>query len=110
MESLNLMKSGFKKLDKLWSDHIQIENTKLYGQIRSLNMDPGEMLKIDNEFKGFFQDHSGPGYLVIPFVLYNLNPDDRRIITQGFPDAVTSKLLFGDWKDKWISMQPFLLE
>ncbi|UTB32433.1 MAG: hemerythrin domain-containing protein [Methanobacterium sp. ERen5] len=110
LESLNLLKSGLNKVDKLWDAHIQIENTQLYGKIRSLDMDPEEMSKIGNESKEFFQAHSGPTYLVIPFVLYNLSLDDRKIISQSFPDEVINQLLFGDWKDKWISMKPYLLK
>jgi len=110
LQSIKLLKSGFDKLDNIWDNHIQIENSQLYGKMRGLNMDPEDMLKIENESRAFFQDHSGPGYMVIPFVLFNLSLDDRKVITQGFPDVVTSKLLFGDWKDKWISMQPFMLE
>jgi len=110
LESLITLKTGFDKLDGIWATHIQIENTQLYGKIRDLNMDPEDMIKIEKESKEFFQENSGPGYLVIPFVLYNLSLEDRRAIANGFPDVVTSKLLFGDWKDKWISMKPFLLE
>ena len=110
LESLITLKKGFDKLNEIWDTHIQIENTKLYGEIRDLNMDPEDMVKIEKESKEFFQENSGPGYLVIPFVLYNLSLEDRRVIAKGFPDVVTSKLLFDDWKDKWISMKPFLLE
>jgi hemerythrin-like domain-containing protein len=110
LESLSLLKSGFDKLDKIWGNHIQIENSKLYGRIRSLNMDPEMMLNIENESRGFFQDHSGPAYLVIPFVLFNLSSEDRKILTQGFPDVVTKDLLFGEWKDKWISMEPYFIK
>ena len=51
-----------------------------------------------------------PAYLVVPFVLYNLSPEDRRIASKGFPEMVTKQLVPIDWKDKWISMQPFLLK
>ena len=110
LNSLKLLKSGFERLDNIWINHIGIENTQLYVMIRSLNMEPGEMSKIEYESRGFFQEHSGPGYMVIPFVLYNLNQKDRKVITQGFPDEITDKLLLGDWKNKWISMQPYFLK
>lgn len=110
LESLQILKSGFQMLDKIWDNHIHIENTQLYGKIKSLNLDPEDMSKIENESREFFQEHSGPPYMVIPFVLFNLSSEDRRVITQGFPDVVTNQLLFGDWKDKWISMQPYFLK
>lgn len=110
LESLKLLKSGLDKVNELWSDHIQIENTQLYGKTRSLHIDSEEMIKIQMEDKKFFQDHSGPPYLVMPFVLYNLSPEDRAILTGGFHDNETEHLLNVEWKDKWISMQPFLLK
>lgn len=110
LDSLKLLKSGLDKVDELWDNHILIENTELYGKTRSLNIDPEEMIKIQKEDKEFFQHHSGPPYLVVPFVLYNLSPEDRKILTEGFQDTVSEQLVTGDWKDKWISMQPYLLE
>ena len=110
LNSLKLLKSGFGKIDKIWNPHIKIENTQLYGKIGSLNIDIEEMIRIQTEDGKFFQDHTDPAYLVVPFVLYNLSPEDRTIASQGFPEMVTKKLVPIEWKDKWISMQPFLLK
>jgi hemerythrin-like domain-containing protein len=110
MESLKLLKSGLGKIDQIWHSHIQIENMLLYGQIESLNMDSEEMIRLQKESAEFFQEHTDPAYLVIPFVLYNLSPEDRSIVNKGFPEMVTKQLVPIDWKDKWTSMQPFLLK
>ena len=110
LDSLKLLKSGFDKIDQIWHPHIQIENTQIYGRIRSLNIDLEEMIRLQKEDKKFFQEHTGPAYLVMPFVLYNLSPEDRAILTQGSPEIVTKQLLSIDWKDKWTPMQPFLLK
>lgn len=110
LESLNLLKSGLGKIDRLWYAHIEIENTLLYGRVGSLKIDSEEMIRLQKEFVEFFQEHSGPEYLVGPFVLYNLSPEDRRVVAQGLPDIVTKQLIPIEWKDKWAPMQPFLLE
>ena len=110
LNSLKLLKSGFDKIDQIWHPHIQIENTQLYGRIGSLNIDLEEMMKIKKETVDFFQEHTDPAYLVMPFVLYNLSPEDRAIVSQGFPEIVTKQLIPIDWKDKWTPMQPFLLK
>ena len=110
LESLKLLKSGLGKIDQIWDHHIQIKNTQLYGQIGSLNIDLEEMIRLEKDDKKFFQEHTGPAYLVMPFVLYNLSPEDRAILTQGSPDIVAKQLLSSDWKDKWTPMQPFLLK
>ena len=109
-DSLKILESGFDKIDQIWNTHIQIENTQLYERIRSLNIDLEEMSRLQKEDKKFFQEHTGPAYLVMPFVLFNLSTEDREILTQGSPDVVTKQLLSIDWKDKWKSMQPFLLK
>ncbi len=110
LNSLKLLKSGFDKIDQIWHPHIQIENTQLYGQIGSLNIDLEEMIRIQKEDGEFFQEHADPAYLIVPFVLYNLSPEDRAIASQGFPEMVTKQLVPIDWKDKWTPMQPFLLK
>ena len=110
LNSLKLLKSGFDKIDQIWHPHIQIENTQLYGKIVSLNIDLEEMIKIQKDAGEFFQEHADPAYLIVPFVLYNLSPEDRAIASQGFPEMVTKQLVPLDWKDKWASMQPFLLK
>jgi hemerythrin-like domain-containing protein len=110
LNSLELLKSGFDKIDQIWHPHIQIENSQLYGKIGSLNIDLEEMIKIQKDTGEFFQEHADPAYLIVPFVLYNLSPEDRAIASQGFPEMVTKQLVPIDWKDKWASMQPFLLK
>ena len=110
LNSLKLLKSGFNKIDQIWHPHIQIENTQLYGQIGSLNIDLEEMIRIQKEAGEFFQEHTDPAYLIVPFVLYNLSPEDRAIASQGFPEMVTKQLVPIDWKDKWESMHPFLIK
>ena len=110
LDSLKLLKSGFDKIDHIWHPHIKIENTQLYERIRSLNINLEEMIRLQKDDKKFFQEHTGPAYLVMPFVLYNLSPEDRAILTQGSPEVVTKQLLSIDWKDKWTPMRPFLLK
>jgi hemerythrin-like domain-containing protein len=110
LKSLKLLKSVFDKIDHIWYRNIEIENTQLYGRVGSLKIDSEEMIRIQKEFVEFFQEHTGPEYLVGPFVLYNLSPEDRRVVAQGLPDIVTQQLIPIEWKDKWAPMQPFLLE
>lgn len=109
INSLNKLKSNFFKIDQIWYPHIQIEETQLFEKVGSLGIDRDEMLRIQNKFAEFFQENTGPDYLVVPFALYNSTPEDRAILAAGFPESVTQKVS-RDWKDKWISMQPFLLK
>jgi hypothetical protein len=54
--------------------------------------------------------HSGPDYLVVPFVLYNLSPEQRAILAAEMPPIVTQQLVPIAWKAQWEPMSPFLLE
>ena len=53
--------------------------------------------------------HSGPDYLAVPFVLYNLSPEDRATMAEGMPPIVVQQLVPVAWKEKWEPMSPFLL-
>ncbi len=53
--------------------------------------------------------HSGPDYLVVPFLLYNLSPEDRATMSAEMPPVVTQQLVPVVWKEKWQPMSPFLL-
>jgi len=52
----------------------------------------------------------GPHYLVVPFMLYNLEPGPRSILASRLPSEMTEQLVPVVWKDRWASMKPFLLE
>lgn len=110
LSSLKKLKSNFVKIDQIWHPHIQIEETQLFQKVGSLGIDRDEMIRIQNKFSEFFQEITGPAYLVVPFALYNSSSDDRAVLAAGFPEMVTKQLVPIDWKDKWISMQPFLLK
>jgi hemerythrin-like domain-containing protein len=56
------------------------------------------------------QQHTGPDYLVLPFLLYNLDGDERLAMSALFPQVVSQQLVPVVWKDKWAAMKPFLLE
>ncbi|HSO25048.1 MAG TPA: hemerythrin domain-containing protein [Methanobacteriaceae archaeon] len=109
LNALKLIKSGLDAIDKIWLPHINIEETKLYGLVGSLEISQEEMLRIKTDFGQFFQEHSGPVYLVMPFLLYNLSPDDRSILAQELPENVINQLVPIDWEEEWAPMKPFLL-
>ena len=54
--------------------------------------------------------NSGPDYLVVPFMLYDLDPEPRAIMTAALPTVVTEQLVPVAWKDRWATMKPYLLD
>jgi len=108
--SLKLFKSGLGQINEIWQPHIRIEDSQLYAQVGSLKINSKEMIRLINEVSELFQEHTGPPYLIAPFILYNLSPEDRAIQAKGFPEIVIKQLVPIDWKDKWTPMQPYLLK
>lgn len=108
--SLNSLKTGLKQIEKIWYPHIRIEEEDIYGKVGSLNLSLEENNRLRKDFSQFFEEHAEPEYQVIPFLLYNLSPEDRAILAQPLPEKVTKQLVPVDWKDEWASMQPFLLK
>jgi hypothetical protein len=53
--------------------------------------------------------HAVPPYLTVPFLLYNLSPEDRLVFSEGIPAEVLQNLVPIVWKAKWESMIPYLL-
>lgn len=110
LKSLNLLKTSLEKIDRIWHIHMGTEEEKIFERVGSLNISLEETNRLRAEFSEFFKEHAEPAYLVVPFMLYNLSHEDRAVIAQGFPEKVTKQFVPVDWKDKWISMQPFLLK
>ena len=78
------IKSGLSQIDVIWHPHIQIEEAQLYKQVGSLKINSKEMIRIIKEVSEFFQAHTGPPYLIVPFALFNLSPEDRAILAKDF--------------------------
>jgi hypothetical protein len=48
--------------------------------------------------------------LAVPFLLYNVESDDRAHFFAVMPPEITQQLVPVVWKDEWASMKPFLLD
>ena len=51
----------------------------------------------------------GPDSLAVPFLLYNLPPEERAMFARPMPFIVTRLLVPFVWKKRWALMRPFLL-
>jgi hypothetical protein len=51
-----------------------------------------------------------PDPVLVPFILYNLSAEDRAIMAQQMPPAVSQELVPIVWKEQWAPMVPFLLD
>jgi hypothetical protein len=73
-------------------------------------IEPQEHVRLMAQSTELSMKNIGPHYLVIPFMLYNLEPGPRSMLASGIPSEMTEQLIPVVWKDQWAPMKPFLLE
>jgi len=107
-ESLALLIDAAFNLGQLWYPHIVHEEKVFNARALANAVTPEE----DRLLIKLMTDHclanSGPDYLVVPFILYSLPPEERISMAQKLPPEITRLLLPGPWKQKWEVMAPFL--
>jgi len=96
-------------LNAMWHPHIQIEENHLSAEKIAAMLDREEHLRLITLYGQFSQEHFGPPQLAVPFVLFNLPTQARKIMTDGMPDELVNQLVPVAWKPQWQSMIPFLL-
>jgi hypothetical protein len=101
---------GLQRILKVWMPHIQIEQSAFSATAITGAMTQEEQSKLSLLFGQHAQEHVGPPFFALPFVLFNLSPDDRAKMTAVMPKMMVEELIPGVWKEKWAPMKPFLLE
>jgi hypothetical protein len=96
-------------LNEIWHRHIHLEEDVFSAKRLQEAFKKAETDDMDRQLSEFGQKEGGPGYLLLPFLLYNLDTQDRLEMGQEFPPVVMQELIPIVWKDKWASMMPFLL-
>jgi len=110
-DSLHTLDGVLATLYRLWHPHIGIEESILYDPERvAALMDEEENVQLSQKMGESSQKHLHAPDVEIPFVLYNLGPEDRAIMTKMLPPVVTQQLVPLVWRAKWAPMKPFLLE
>jgi hypothetical protein len=100
---------AFSRLNDLWNDHIHVEEDVLSARKIYAVFKPFEQSEMSEKLSEHGQKTSEPGFLTLPFVIYNLEGEDREKMIQLMPPVLTQQLIPVVWKDKWSSMKPFLL-
>lgn len=107
--AIGSLKDALLRLDDLWHPHIRIETNEFINKADDL-VPVEERLRLVGIFTEYGQKYAGPPYLVIPFMLFNLPVEQRKIFSQKIPAEILQNLVPVVWKEKWQSMKPFLLE
>lgn len=107
---LNELNRTLKRMRELWQPHIRTEEEHLAPEDVGPMLPVEEHARLAERFGKHSEEHSGPGFLVVPFMLYNLPPGPRALMAAAMPPMVTQELVPGPWKEKWAPMKPFLLD
>lgn len=107
--ALNRLNQTLKRLADLWHPHIGVEQDHFTAARLEALINREEHIRLGKLFAKHGQKHMGPGYLVVPFLLYNLALEERVIFARNMPFLLTHLLVPIVWKARWASMRPFLL-
>lgn len=107
--SLNKLFLLLQRIDEIWHPHIRIEEDHFTVGILGSAIPPDEQIRLIKSFMEHSQQHAKPDFLVVPFLLYNLPPEQRSAMANAMPPIVTEQLVPVAWKAEWEPMKPFLL-
>ena len=96
-------------LQSLWLSHISTEEAAIGPENSLQYLTPEENALLGQQLAEHGQAHSQPSELVMPFVVYNLEGEDRVEFIKLVPPLITQQLIPFAWKAVWAPMQPFLL-
>ena len=108
--ALHQLVDVLRSVNALWAPHIHIEETSFSPQALGAVMGMDEQARLGGLISKHSAEHSDPAYLTLPFVLYNLAPEDRAVLASTMPPMLVQELIPKAWKDLWAPMKPFLLE
>ncbi len=98
------------KITEIWAPHIQLEEHYFSSEGLIDVMAPEDQIRISEASAKHSRENAQPPYWVIPFILYNLDREDRAIIAASLPATITEELIPKVWAEQWAPMKPFLLE
>jgi hemerythrin-like domain-containing protein len=101
---------ALSKMADIWHFHIGKEERELSPEIMAEIMTIPEHIEMAQKAAALSQEHAQPAPLAVPFLLYNLEGDDRAHFLGVMPPVLTQELVPIVWKDEWAPMKPFLLD
>jgi hemerythrin-like domain-containing protein len=108
-KSVDSLSGGLKRIAEIWRPHIRVEEDHFSIERAELRLGVEENARLSQAFGEYTKEHLQPDYLVVPFLLYNLPPQEREGYVKVLPPIVTQQLVPIVWKEKWAPMMPFLL-
>jgi hypothetical protein len=107
---LSVIVDTLKQISEVWYPHIRVEEQNFSEDNLNAALTFEEQKQIGEASAKHSQEHSEPAAWIVPFVLFNLEREERDQFAANFPPTITHELVPIAWKDQWASMKPFLLE
>jgi len=107
---LRIIVDTIRKISEIWEPHIQLEEYFFSKDAITGVIDLEEQRHIGEAAGKYSQEYSVPPYWVIPFILFNLDLEDRATMASNFPPMIMDELVPKVLKDQWAPMKSFLLE
>ena len=95
------------RIGELWNTHIALEETHFGPDAVAASLTMEERVRAGQLTARQAARHQRPLVLLIPFLLYNMEPQDRAVMFQLMPSFVP--VLLRLFKPRWRRMIPFLL-
>jgi hypothetical protein len=108
-ESLGILNGKLKETQGLWHSHIQVEEKYFTPDNIDAALGYGEQTRLSRIFNEYIHEFAGPDYLVVPFLIYNLPPEERTVFSKKIPPALAIQVTSDAWKEKWMPMSTFML-
>lgn len=107
---INLLVDTLRSVAAIWNPHITVEEENFTEDAVAVAVTSAEQVRLRVEFGKHSQAHAKPAFLALPFMLFNLNAEDRTFMAAPLPGVVKTVLIPFVWKNKWAAMKPFLLD
>lgn len=108
--NLRRLVDTLRRVTAIWRPHIQSEERHFSEEALSAVMSHEEQASVSAMMAKHGQEHSIPGSLTLPFVLFNLSGEDRKAMAAKIPLTVLEEMIPNAWKEQWAPMKPFFLE
>lgn len=97
------------KISDLWFKHIRLEEEDFINLIGA-SVSQDESLFLLEKISTYRDDLFEPYSLTMPFILFNLEPEERQIMAMELPPEIIEELIPHAWKAEWETMTPFFVE
>jgi hemerythrin-like domain-containing protein len=110
VQGLNVIVEITRKITTLWPQHYQLEEKNFSTEALNAVISLEDQQRISQATSKYSQDHAEPAYWIVPFVVFNLEAEDREIMISTMPPVIMEELVPKTWKEQWAPMQPLLLD